>query len=161
MKHRRINLLFAAASLLWTCFIWSNSLKNAAESGEMSSGFLSFVNNILAHISPNLTLTEHFIRKSAHFCEFAFLGILFALAISLYREKFRSLHILIPALTALLVASVDELLQLFLDGRSCQFSDVLLDFSGALTGLLAMHLIFLLIRYKRKKHSRWAQSAGR
>lgn len=161
MKHRRINLLFAAASLLWTGFIFSNSLKTAAESGEMSGGFLSFVNNILMHISPNLALTEHFIRKSAHFCEFAFLGILLALAVSIYGDKFRFLHILIPALAAFSVASVDEFLQLFSDGRSCQFSDVLLDFSGASTGLLAVHLIFFLIRNRRKRHSRRTQAADR
>ena len=159
MKHRRINLLFTATSLLWSVFIWSNSLKTAAESGEMSGGFLSFVNGILSNISPNLALTEHFIRKSAHFCEFAFLGILLALAVSLYCNKVRLPHILIPAVSAFSVATIDEFLQLFSDGRSCQFSDVMLDFSGACTGLLAVHLIFYLIR--RKKRSRRTPSISR
>jgi VanZ family protein len=47
---------------------------------------------------------------------------------------------------ALLVAVLDEAIQFFSSGRAPMVSDVLLDFAGALTGLLLMTLILWLFR---------------
>lgn len=49
-----------------------------------------------------------------------------------------------------MIASMDEMIQLFVDGRSGQISDVALDSIGALTGiLLILGLRFLWCRRKK------------
>ena len=48
-------------------------------------------------------------------------------------------------------ACTDELHQLITDGRSGQWTDVLLDSGGVLTGVLAASLILLAIRRKGKR----------
>ena len=51
-------------------------------------------------------------------------------------------------LLAFLVAALDETLQLF-TGRSGQISDVLLDFSGALTAIVLVTLVGRIIHGKK------------
>lgn len=153
MKHRNKHLLLSGASLIWTAFIWSNSLKNAEKSGEMSGNFLDFVNGIAAEIFPSTILTEHFIRKAAHFTEFAILGALLTLSLLALPPKHKLRAAYTAAPIALLVAVNDELIQLFSDGRSAEISDVILDFSGALTGIFIVYLVVYLIRAKSRKRS--------
>ena len=75
-KKRGIIILFCILTFLWICFIWGNSLKPGSESGEMSGSVLEFINSILKNISPSLMLSHLFVRKLAHFLEFAALGVL-------------------------------------------------------------------------------------
>lgn len=56
-------------------------------------------------------------------------------------------------LAGLSTAVIDETIQLFVDGRAGMIKDVLLDFSGVVTGfavMLAFYLIYIRIR-KRKQ----------
>ena len=78
-------------------------------------------------------ITEHVIRKTAHFTEYAALGILLCLcfrtfALSLDRR------VLSQVLVSFLVPFTDETIQLFVAGRSGQISDVWLDCAGAAFG---------------------------
>ena len=74
------------------------------------------------------------LRKLAHFGEFALLGLELAGLFFLNRGRsFKS--VCLSALCALAAASADETIQLF-SGRAAMLKDVLLDFSGALTGIL-------------------------
>jgi VanZ family protein len=52
------------------------------------------------------------------------------------------------ALTVVAVPSVDETIQLFVDGRSGQVTDVLIDCAGACTGVL---LTWLASRVRRRR----------
>ena len=62
------------------------------------------------------------------------------------------IKLLVPALPlGLLVAVVDELLQLSSVGRSAQVSDVLIDLIGILLGTLFIWLIFIVCRAARNK----------
>lgn len=80
-------------------------------------------------------LTDHIVRKLAHFCEYALEGFLLALCLRVYTRHF-FVHISWPILGGLLTALTDETIQMFSDGRSSQLTDVWLDFSGALAGIL-------------------------
>ncbi len=56
-------------------------------------------------------------------------------------------------LAGLSTAVIDETIQLFVEGRAGMIKDVLLDFSGVVTGfavMLAFYLIYIRIR-KRKQ----------
>ena len=95
-------------------------------------------------------MIDHPVRKTAHATEYAVLGFLIAGSYD-DRTKKRLKLILVPLLTGALYAVSDEIHQLFVPGRSCQISDLLLDSCGVLAGTLAGMLIFT---YKRRRVSR-------
>lgn len=75
------------------------------------------------------------IRKTAHLFLFSVLGILvFETVISHRKQKLSS--VFLSVCFCFLYACTDEIHQYFVDGRSAQFSDVLLDTFGALFGIL-------------------------
>jgi len=123
---------------LWAFFIWSNSLKSASESGEASGGFTALINRILELLSME-SVSEHFVRKAAHFSEFAVLGLLLAMSFLPLDLRFKGIFAVAASLS---VACVDELLQLLSEGRSCELLDVIIDISGAVLGILAVFWVF-------------------
>lgn len=119
--------------LLAACFvgiIFYNSSLPLRQSSQLS-GWVTALTQLLAqHLDIQLTGdVEHHIRKLAHFCEFALLGLLLCHSFSAWG---------VPKLTAtgyilflaLLVAVIDEYIQAFSPGRASRVKDVLLDFSG-------------------------------
>ena len=145
---RKSVMVLSVLTVLIVAFIWSNSFVSGEESGARSGSVTKFLLSIL---DPNGRIPEdsfhHFIRKTAHFVEFAVLGVVLG---SLFRvvgqETGRSFFSL-PVLLVLLVAVIDEYIQFF-TGRGSMVTDVVLDFAGGLTGLL---LAFLLSLLKKKK----------
>lgn len=108
-------------------------------------GLLTFLMSIL----PFDGLTEYFVRKLAHFCEFAALGFLTQHLWSVRRCM--GLHYTLhTAFFGLLCAVTDESLQLLSD-RSAQIPDVLLDFSGVISGCLFFLLLVLCRRAWKKR----------
>ena len=98
-------------------------------------------------------ISEHVIRKLAHFCEYALLGfLLFFTYLSYTRKK---LWFFIPSLVGIVIPFCDEGLQFFSDGRAPSFKDVGIDVSGAAFGFLcawAVYFVVLsIVRAKRKK----------
>ena len=134
MKKARIWLVLTA---LWLCVIFGHSMMPASVSDSESQGIFQWLRQYLPW------LTHHLVRKTAHFAIFAVLGLLLTGAFwnlpqfSLYK----------PLGCALLAAFFDETIQLFVEGRSGQISDVWLDFSGALCGAL-----FLWLTMKTTSH---------
>ena len=122
--------VFTVLSVVWLLVIWGQSLLPAAQSKGESGALLLFVQNLLPW------MTEHLLRKAAHFTEYAVLGALCFCAFRFSRRY------VLPAvaLCGLTAALTDETIQLFVPGRSGQVSDVWLDFAGylcaALVGLL-------------------------
>ncbi len=141
-RRRAAFRLFCAGAALVLAFIWGNSLTAAPASSAVSGGVTAWVNALLAVLgAPGVT--EDFVRKAAHFSEFAALGFCTGGA----RRTSRSAPRLWWELPfCALCAAADEFLQLFSPGRSAQAADALLDFSGALTGACALALAFALAR---------------
>lgn len=140
-RKAQLRLLLRLVLIATLCFIWSNSLAGKEESASLSQRITAWLNGI------GIPVTDHFVRKSAHFCEFGLLGcelmLLFWLRSGLHFQNACN-----AAFAALLSAVTDETIQIFV-GRGSQVSDVVLDFSGALTGLLFVSLVIRLIK-KRK-----------
>jgi len=153
IKRRILVITFFSLAFLWALFIWSNSLKPGNVSGEMSGSVLRFINDILGNISPNLTLSHLFVRKMAHFLEFAVLSVLFCLScyflFAVDKTINKSLFIFISLPASFMVAAIDETIQLFVEGRAGKFTDVLIDTSGALCAVL---IFFLVVCLKNKLH---------
>lgn len=119
--------------LLAACFvgiIFYNSSLPLRQSSQLS-GWVTALTQLLAkHLGIHLAGdVEHHIRKMAHFCEFALLGLLLCRSFSALGVSNRTAtgYILFLALFA---AVLDEYIQSFSPGRASRVKDVLLDFSG-------------------------------
>lgn len=123
-------------------FLFSNSLTPALQSSQDSGRVLMLVHQVLSRIGIEaLWLTEHVLRKCAHFAEYTGLGVLLSQNIRLFAGPF-SMKVMVQLLAGMLIPFVDETLQLFTEGRSGQLSDVWLDMSGVLAGTLLFWLLF-------------------
>ena len=143
-RKRLLRHVLLVLLVLTLCFIWGNSLLDREDSSALSQGLLGW---LIRHGFP--IHNEHVLRKLAHFGEFGLLGMeLAGLALLSRGPKGRALCM--AALRALLAAAADETIQRF-TGRSAQITDVLLDFSGALTGILALALLAGLIQSAKRK----------
>ena len=153
MKHRRLwRGLLALLILLTLGFIWGNSMKSIPESQAVSLSLLSRIKPLLDAVFGPDRITDHIIRKTAHFCEFALLGAELRLLFLLLGQ--RSLQGLMNSLFAGLAAAVtDETIQIF-SQRGSQVSDVVLDFSGAFFGALVIVLLAFLCSRRRKERKR-------
>lgn len=147
--------LFCVIAIMITIFLLS--AQPAKESSDLSG---KIVNVVLKIIMPNyddLPLIEKeyikekmsfFVRKLAHFTEFAALGfflIMYLLTFQPYIKTF-NLKLLIRICLGWLVctfyAITDEIHQMFVTDRYSSIYDVIIDSSGVLFGIIL--LIFLL-----------------
>lgn len=131
-RRRTVLIILIAVTLL---FIWGNSLLNR----ELSTDESGFIVRIFDFVFGTGTISEHFIRKLAHFSEFALLGA------ELYCWFGRFLMGITHGLFA---ALADESLQMLSD-RSAEVKDVLLDFSGVIFGAALCMLVIYLMHKKK------------
>lgn len=140
------------AVFLVLCFIFGNSLLDGQESGEMSGSVLAVLYPIIEPIVSALTgapaeeeLLHMVVRKLAHFTEFAGLALFATLLLLQLCGTWRTHAMGYVLFGTLFSAVVDEFIQSF-TGRGPSVRDVLIDFSGALCGIMATLLLFALIR---------------
>lgn len=142
----KIKILSWSLVILWMGLIFFFSHQPAAESSELSSGITEVIVDVVNVIAPdndiifNQGVINFSIRKAAHFGVYLVLGLLVSnglICSSIPRPKVIILALLICALYAI----SDEFHQLFVPGRSGQVSDVLLDSTGGLVGVLLMNSI--------------------
>lgn len=133
--------------LLTLGFIWGNSAISVPESKAVSMGLLERLRPILDAVFGPGRITDHVLRKTAHFAEFFLLGAELRLLFLFLGG--RGIQGTANALFAGLAAAVtDEYIQLF-SLRGSQVSDVVLDFSGVFTGAVLLALLAFLIRRPR------------
>ena len=97
---------------------------------------------------PILRQWGFYVRKLAHFSEFALLGITLVRFFNYAIERRVWWPILLAAwVAATIYAGTDELHQMFVDGRGPALTDVCIDSAGALTGALITLLILRVNRH--------------
>ena len=146
MKHRWrywwVWLLVAAYIVL----IFHNSLEVAAVSDAVSYKVAYKLLDILKQFTlytSDISMFNHYVRKLAHFTEFAGLGFLVSFAMHLCPLfKYRFLNF---AMFLVAIPFMDETIQKFVSGRSSQFSDMLIDGSGFLCGAFFCYVLILVI----------------
>ncbi len=145
MKKRILLLI----TIFITAFIFIHSSVPAVESTVESDAAYGILDGFasLLHL-PNL-FTAITIRKLAHFAEFAAFGFFLSATVRAYGASFKQ-EIFKILFFLLAVPVTDETIQFFPEGRSAQVSDVLLDFSGAVSGFLCIVLLYAIIA----KHSK-------
>ena len=156
MNQHKSNLIrgciFAILALLLICFIFSNSTQSRSESIERSSVVMEFLKPLLdPHDRISDDVFHHYVRKAAHFTEFAALGFSLMGFSDCLPWKRKKQRLLMPLLVSLLVAATDEIIQILCPLRGPGISDVLLDFCGAAFGVACMAALLLLIRTLKNK----------
>lgn len=152
MKDKKLvclRVLLCALTAAMILFIFINSSLDAASSTVHSTGVREFINSLLHSLNIPIVFTEYFVRKCAHFAEYFVLGTLLFFTVKSFVSKLCSKIMLAPVL-GLIVACVDETIQLFSAGRSGQFTDVLLDFGAVITAFV----IFLFVSIHRGNRKR-------
>ena len=142
----RVVFTLALAGCIW--FIFSNSMAVAQVSSASSGRVLQLMQAALRRLGhPALAqrLTQHVVRKMAHFCEYMLEGFLLMLCMRVYTRRYVR-HISVPMLGGVLTAMTDETIQLYSPGRSSQVTDVWLDSVGVLAGILAALVLMALCR---------------
>lgn len=150
-------VIFTIAAAWCIGYIFSNSLEIADVSSARSQAVMHQLNALLERIGLG-PVSEHSIRKLAHFAEYCLEGLLLTLCLRVYTRRFVR-HISWPLLLGLLTAVTDETIQLYVAGRSSQITDVWIDFAGVAAGLCVSLVLLLIVRaitsfYAIKKENR-------
>lgn len=124
-------------------FIWGNSAMPGDASSEVSGGILECLTGVFPFLAADWA--HNLIRKLAHFSEFALLGVLVGWRYRLEKERIPP----VLACAGLVVACVDETIQIFSPGRGSSLLDVWLDTAGFAAGL-AMLVLVTMLWNKRK-----------
>ena len=145
-KNKFFAVVFWAMTfaVMWLIFMFSAA--TGEESEEVSQNLLSkiieFIGNYISH---------NFLRKLAHFSEFAALGFCMAGAIHF---TFGKRNFYIPLIPCFLYAVSDEVHQYFVPERACRIFDIFVDTCGVSTGIGIFLLFILLItKIAKKKES--------
>ncbi len=163
MTRKTVFIVFLILSVLWLGFIFSNSFDSGKQSSDKSHTVTVVVNQVASSVGVKQEIKESTVRTLAHFAEFAVLGVLVCtdlLLAPLPRLKSthgRTLAVLCASLPMCFIcACIDELIQKFSSGRVSDFSDVLTDSLGALSGIALFVLTYavcLAVKHKRLKKS--------
>ena len=154
MKMSQSSMRFRVIVFILTigmiAFAFIHSSMPADLSSEESESVMSVLQYILNFLGFSAELTDHIVRKAAHFAEYTAIGMLLvSCAYSFSRTKpYRYYSQILFA--GLATAVIDETIQLNVAGRSGQITDVLLDFSGVITGAVFMLLVYMIYRKIRK-----------
>ena len=133
--------------------IFMLSHQPGADSAVTSNGVAVLIFRILDFVLGNIGMSEELflvryipiIRKTAHFTEFAILGILIENVLCDYAGK-NSVYF--SLLTGFLYACSDEIHQLFIVNRYCSLNDVMIDSFGVLIGVVLCR--FIIVKWIKK-----------
>ena len=129
-------------------FIWDNSLQNGGTSDGFSLIFAKWIAPIANKLGfyGNIWALNRIIRKLAHLTEFTILGGVLYVVLRRYIEYGTVVKTIG---VGIVIASLDEFIQLFSLGRSSQVFDVLIDTIGIIIGILVVKLAYYISHDKR------------
>ncbi len=146
-RKKKIWLILQIALLVFTLvWIWGHSCVSIPESSSESGRIVAFLQRIFHGTAWEEHITDHLVRKMAHFAEFAFLGAQIMLLFLRKKQRLFWAAISIGAGVALL----DETIQIFAE-RGDRIADVWLDIGGVTAGVLFMLLCAAIWRNRTKK----------
>lgn len=152
MKNKKLAWIAAVG---WMSLIFILSHQPASVSSGFSSGITEFLLGLIVDLFPESDAhVEEFhtlVRKNAHFIAYLILGVLLVNALGRWRH-IRGQALVAAFAIAVLYAASDEFHQLFIEGRSGEVRDVLIDSAGAATGIFVYWLAARVLN-KRKRRS--------
>ena len=169
-KNRsRTAIILSVLLIFQMFFIFAMSSFGPDSSNAQSNFFVDLISGLMpiksGPMESNFDLKTliFFVRKTAHFTEYAILGLLFYLNLKHHSNQKQSLKhhsnqkqspklFALAVLFSALYACTDEFHQLFVPGRTGQIFDVFVDTLGATFGCLIV-LVVQKIRGRRAKKS--------
>lgn len=147
----KVYCLIILLALFFTMFAFSN--QNGIESKRLSRTVTLMITENVTEIKnlnsiekENITKRiEAVIRKLAHFTMYALMGI-FAYLLVKTEESTNIKAFLIACLICIIYASIDEIHQLFVVGRSARITDVMIDTLGSFFGMIVFSTIERVIK---------------
>lgn len=145
-------VVFFILTLAVMTAIFLFSCEDSGDSSETSGTIVEIVLDICYDDFDELPAAEqqetydsisHIIRKTAHFSAFAALG--FCVSMFLGKCSVFCGKRFGAVIFCFLYACSDEFHQFFVPGRACMFTDVIIDTSGSVTGMIFSMIIFLII----------------
>lgn len=134
MKQKQKQTVYTIITLLWIVIIFSFSLQSGEDSGQLSGGIVSWIVETFSLTKFMELDTIHFlVRKTAHFTEYFILGMFTVLTLLQMKVLKKGI---VGWFFCIVIASLDETIQLFVGGRAGQLMDVVLDSTGSLCGIL-------------------------
>lgn len=158
VKRRIYRIILWLITIGVMLMMFGFSAQDLTQSGGLSAKISTPLTDWIARLQGGLDARNYqllfkqvdlYVRKTAHFSEYALLGMLLTLLLDAYRLRWRWVSWLIC--TA--YAATDEIHQLFSEGRTGRWQDVMIDSAGALTGLMIV-LLALHLWQKKKQHQR-------
>lgn len=158
-------------SLIWkrsvlgtAVFIWMGVIfLFSAQDGDTSQGLSDGIAQLIAgvihpdykNLPPGesavfLETVQFFIRKTAHFLEYALLGLLIAWLLATFPRLKRWTMLMAPAICAA-YATLDEFHQFYVGGRDASLRDVAIDSAGALFGAVLFTCAAGLVSKRRQR----------
>ncbi len=124
-------------------FIWGQSCLSRELSGNESDAVRDLVEELIGTESAFARFVGTYIRKIAHFTEFAVLGIEMTLFIYLTTKK-GICELIECVVFGPVVAIIDETIQIF-SGRGSSLFDIMIDTCGYLSAFLLTSLLYFII----------------
>lgn len=159
-------IILTVAVLINMAIIFYFSEESMEESGTRSTGVVEKLIHLLHPDYDDLdwdtrmdimASTHLLVRKLAHFAEFGLLGFLSTCLVAYVNRRKRWLkpwlEWVIPTVFCLLYAASDEIHQIF-SNRGASVKDVMIDFAGAVTGILLMRAIIAMTRAAKRRKER-------
>ena len=151
MKHKLKLGILLVILLAVMAAIFLFSAQSAEESKTLSNGLLDRLGKYLSFLPWFRADAGNRIRKLAHFAEFSCLGLasflFFGELFFFGKERLRCIFAY-SSVFCFLYSCSDEIHQIFVPGRSCEWKDILIDSSGALLGIFTAWLFVYLLNGK-------------
>lgn len=141
MKKIKVISCIVSVALMALIFFFSSQPADMSStvSGSITEKIIAFIIRLFdipASDADNIYSVLHFfVRKTAHFVLFFALGASYANTVSVICNVSTKKVFIIALLLSVAYAISDEIHQLSVSGRDCKVGDVIIDSSGALSGI--------------------------
>ena len=151
-QDKRNKIISIILLILWLALIFFFSSQNGELSSNSSSLVVNLVNKFLQIFNPKIDIsiypiTVFIIRKLAHMFLYFILYLLTYYLMYQFNIKKR---LILSLLFCIFYAATDEVHQLFINERSGQIMDVLIDTLGSIIAIILLKLINFFQRKLRK-----------
>ena len=137
-----LKIILIILVIIWCIIIFLFSNMTGSESNKKSGKIVNKMFNKITHYKIKIRTLEKlntFLRKCMHASEFCILGILISICLRLFGVQNWQLST-ISIIFTFIYACSDEFHQKFVEGRHCKFTDVLIDTSGSIIGILILNI---------------------
>ena len=133
--------------ILWMYLVFGFS----GQDGEQSSGISYKISMILTGNNEEIAIIiEPYVRKVAHFAEYAIGAILIYLLLYTFQKISSKIRNISSIIITIIYAISDEIHQLYIPGREGKIVDVYIDTLGIITGVIFINIVIKIFNRNNK-----------